>query len=55
MMDRVIEKFGRIDILSNNAGGGSGAGEGEICCTEDEACKSLGVVEQICQIPAQYR
>jgi hypothetical protein len=30
-------------------------GEGEITCTVDEACKSLGVVEQIYQIPEQYR
>lgn len=27
MMDAVVAKFGRIDILINNAGGGSGAGE----------------------------
>ena len=27
LMDTVIAKFGRIDILINNAGGGSGAGE----------------------------
>lgn len=27
LMSMVVEKFGRIDILINNAGGGSGAGE----------------------------
>ena len=30
-------------------------GEGEITCTVDEACKSLGVVEKIYQIPEKYR
>ena len=41
LMARVIEKYGRIDILISNAGGGSGAGECNFLARDPQAIQNM--------------
>lgn len=41
LMDQVVEVFGKIDILINNAGGGSGAGECNFLARDPESIRNM--------------
>ena len=41
LMAKIIEKYGRIDILINNAGGGSGAGECNFLLRDPQAIQNM--------------